>query len=222
MSHCGAATERLSDIMELIRINDKKLKIMLTSLDMKNYALDSDKMSCETEETRRAFRNILHDAGVRGGFDTSSEKIFIQLYPSRAGGCEMFVTRLDLAACAAAARGERTEEMEVAMEQTARTRECTVFSFERLSSLLRACALLCRADGERRGELRSSAYRDGEDTYYLIVEGDALRYREQAMRHALLGEFGAICDDAWLAIYLPEHAAVLCEDTAIPTLGALA
>ena len=51
--------------MELIRINDKKIKIMLTPSDMKAYELDVQKLSCGMEESRRAFRHMLHDAGIR-------------------------------------------------------------------------------------------------------------------------------------------------------------
>lgn len=80
--------------MELIVINQSKLKIMLTPPDMQRYELSAEQMDCADEQTRRAFRHIFDDARDRIGFDTAGEKLLVQLYTSREGGCEIFVTKL--------------------------------------------------------------------------------------------------------------------------------
>ena len=80
--------------MELIMISNSKLKIMLTSEDMKEYSLDCNTLSYENTETRRAFWSILDEAKHRTGFDAASERVFVQVYPSKKGGCEMYVTKL--------------------------------------------------------------------------------------------------------------------------------
>ena len=80
--------------MELILINSNKLKIMLTEADMIQYELDFNTINYDNIETRRAFWNILDEAKHRTGFDAASDRIFIQLYPSKEGGCEMYVTKV--------------------------------------------------------------------------------------------------------------------------------
>ena len=80
--------------MELIPISMTKLKIMLTAPDMLHYELQGKDLSCVDAHTRRAFRHVLDDAHAQIGFDTRGEKLFIQLYASRDGGCELFVTKL--------------------------------------------------------------------------------------------------------------------------------
>ena len=80
--------------MELILISDSKLKIMLTRDDLRLYSIDCDTLDYENTETRRAFWSILDEAKHRTGFDAASEKVFVQVYPSKAGGCEMYVTKL--------------------------------------------------------------------------------------------------------------------------------
>ncbi|MBQ1244363.1 MAG: adaptor protein MecA [Clostridia bacterium] len=80
--------------MELILISDTKLKVMLSALDMQKYDLDNDSIDYDNTETRRAFWQILDEAKHKTGFDAASEKVFIQVYPSRGGGCEMYVTKL--------------------------------------------------------------------------------------------------------------------------------
>ena len=82
--------------MELIVISNSKLKIMLTSEDMREYSLDCNTLDYENTETRRAFWSILDEAKQRTGFDAASEKVFVQVYPSKKGGCEMYVTKLGM------------------------------------------------------------------------------------------------------------------------------
>ncbi|MBQ9162974.1 MAG: adaptor protein MecA [Clostridia bacterium] len=80
--------------MELIRIGEGKLKIMLTPPDMVKYHLNCDELDCTSEDTREAFRHIFDDARAEVNFDTEGERLFIQLYTSRGGGCEIFVTKI--------------------------------------------------------------------------------------------------------------------------------
>ena len=83
--------------MEVILIDRDKLKIMLTAPDMQRYALDTSRlesMACTDLHTREAFRHIFHDAEAKTGFHTEGEKILVQMYTSKCGGCEIFVTKL--------------------------------------------------------------------------------------------------------------------------------
>lgn len=81
-------------LMELIVISESKLKIMLTAPDMAYYELENTRMDCADAHTRAAFRHIFDDARNRIGFDTQGERLFVQLYASKEGGCEIFVTKL--------------------------------------------------------------------------------------------------------------------------------
>lgn len=81
--------------MELIRISEGKLKIMLTPPDMEKYHLNCDELDCTSEDTREAFRHLFDDACAEVNFKTEGERLFIQLYTSRGGGCEIFVTKIE-------------------------------------------------------------------------------------------------------------------------------
>ena len=80
--------------MELIVIDETKLKIMLTAPDMRHYDLHAERMTAANAATRNAFRHIFEDARAQIGFDTTGERLLVQLYSSRGGGCEIFVTKL--------------------------------------------------------------------------------------------------------------------------------
>ena len=80
--------------MELLPINEQKIKIMLSHEDLAAWQLSPDTIDYNTTETRRAFWGILDEAKKKTGFDAAKEKVFVQLYPAKNGGCEMYVTKL--------------------------------------------------------------------------------------------------------------------------------
>ena len=79
-------------IMELILISNTKLKIMLDESDMQKYHIGSES-DCAEISTRKAIRSLLECARDQIGFNTDGEEIFVQLYTSKHGGCELFVTK---------------------------------------------------------------------------------------------------------------------------------
>ena len=81
-------------LMELIVISESKLKIMLEKEDMKRYGLFGSELNYDDPPTRKKLLSILDKAKEECGFDTGSEKLLVQLYPSKDGGSEMFVTKL--------------------------------------------------------------------------------------------------------------------------------
>lgn len=83
--------------MELIVISENKLKIMLTAPDMAHYELEGSRMDCADSHTRAAFRHIFRDVRAESGFDTEGERLLVQLYASKEGGCEIFITKLGAA-----------------------------------------------------------------------------------------------------------------------------
>ena len=65
--------------MELIRIGEGKLKVMLTEEDMALYALDDTASDCSGTETRRAVFAILDAAKAQIGFDAARDRVCIQM-----------------------------------------------------------------------------------------------------------------------------------------------
>ena len=145
--------------MELIKISPTKLKIMLTPEDMREYEIDCESVDYARTETRRAFWSILDEAKHRTGFDAASERVYIQLYPSREGGCEMYVTKVGLIAAPDGSTGPGM--LRVAPERR------LAYSFDGLDTLLRACRQLRdSADAQN-----SAAFFDADGKCYLCFTG---------------------------------------------------
>lgn len=196
--------------MELILISEKKLKVMLTAADMELYELTCDNLDYDNTETRRAFWNILDEAKRRTGFDAARDRVFVQVYPSKSGGCEMYVTKL-------------RQDTRSATEQNAAVRlspeppeEDAVFAFKVLPDLLTVCGKL----SERGCTPDSSVYLDENgERYFLVFGRDVGAGREPP--YTFITEYGVKLDSG-LINYIREHCDCICRGNAVRTLGTLA
>lgn len=179
--------------MELIKISNEKLKITLSPEDMAEYGINCDTADYGRTETRRAFWHLLDEVKHKTGFDSASDRVYIQLYPSRDGGCEMFVTKL----------ADRAEQAPLASGSAARR----AFIFPDVAAVIGAC----RALSARHGQMFASAYSAEDGSLLLLLDGDP---------PAFLSEFGKEVDARAAVLGIPEHFKKLTDD-AIGALAAL-
>lgn len=192
--------------MELIKISDTKLKIMLTAEDMAHYAIASEALNYENTETRRAVWQILDEAKHRTGFDAASDRVLIQAYPCRTGGCELYITKI-------------TGITEPPEKRSVAERRVRLFSFASLADLIAACKCLLAAD--RNGE--SAAYAVGRERYYLVLRGELGGEARVPPPYHPAQEFGEAVSAASARLaYIKEHAECLCGVDAVTRLAALA
>ena len=188
--------------MEWIRISQNKLKLMLTAEDVRRYALSADAEPGEATPDKSAFRAILTD--VRGicGFDATEDKVYIQMYPSKGGGCELFVTRMGLLT---------VKETPLALPVRRRA-EPAAFCFDETDHLLAVCRLL-HARGYRG---KSAAWQDGDGRLWLILTGNGERGALD-----FIDEFGRRKPAADVLPFLPERGRAICRERAVETLAAI-
>lgn len=207
--------------MEWIRISENKLKIMLTAEDAKHYALRCETMDIADSFTRQAFREILSDIRPDTGFDATNEKVYIQMYPSKEGGCELFVTKMGLLFSTPEEEGEKAEKP----QRTKRSAEVLpqkpeMYAFSGMEPLLSACLRLMQAGFS--GE--SSAFRDSRGNYWLLLQkpfGNAQNRSKKAFRNRFLTEYGKRENAETAQLYLSEHGRCICPASAVEILGML-
>ena len=202
--------------MELIRISENKIKIMLSAVDMRAYDLPAGHLDYCEETVRDAFRAVLKDAGRKTGVDFSDGRLSIQLYPSKTGGCEMFVTRNEGGNSESVRKKERTYPRKGAPEevrsvsQKPQWERAEAFAFESLRWLLSVCKRLHRIG--YRGS--SAAFRDESGRCFLVLESS------EAVR-PIVTEYGTAESASAVRLYISEHGRVLCTERAVETLGIL-
>lgn len=192
--------------MELILISDTKLKVMLSAEDMQRYHISCDTIDYDNPHSRRAFWNILDEAKSRTGFDPAGNKVFVQLYPSREGGCEMFVTKLGVRGALRGAGGAEYDPSAL-KRGTPDTAE-TMYAFLCMEDLLAASRrLMC----EKYADVARAYVGEGIRRYYLSIPGGAPWMPEYNAR---------VCTPEETS-YIYEHGRCFCSDAA-GKLGPLA
>ncbi len=209
--------------MELIKINDQKLKIMLTPSDMTQYDLSVEHIGENSEQMHRSFRLLLEEVRKQIGFDFDDRRISVQYFPSREGGCEMFVSSI-LPYCS----GEERKKLPVAHTGSALTvrsgKQCTgsfqrdgAYRFHSLETLLQVCHRL-----QSIGYIgESTAYRDEQNDYFLLFRTQSASPFTVPEELCFLSEYGKIENAAMLRLYFREHGVLICSPDAVERLAAL-
>lgn len=206
--------------MELIRISDHKLKIMLTPTDMRHFELNAATFGEDQAQMHRAFHLLLEEIRRQTDFDADDNRISVQYFPSREGGCEMFISHLS---GTDEEGGEASQNCKKAQKSprkvTAHTfsREC-VYRFGDLNALLSVCRRLCTLGYQ--GESR--AVRDDTGSYYLFLGIIAASPFSTPEELSFLTEYGSIESCSIQKTYLCEHGLEIAPDDAVHRLGALA
>ncbi len=189
--------------MELILISESKLKVMLTQEDMHRFDITCDELDSTDIASRRAFWSILDEARSKTGFDPAGHKIFVQMYPSRSGGCELFVTRLG-----GKKDGDTKKSRGFIADALPQKEEQSLYAFDLLGDLLAACRRLSFEEDPPAAR----AYTDEETRrFYLALSADVPVLSEYNGTRCRVREFA----------YIEEHCRMFCAD-AVRTLAPLA
>lgn len=209
--------------MELIRISDSKLKIMLTPSDMCHFELCNDSLGDDSLKMRKAFRLLMDEVKKQSGFDADDRHISIQYFPSREGGCEMFVTNLPESPPVMSAKEEKAltkpagARFPVSSKSGGGFRKDCAYRFDDLNHLLRVCKRLWKMGyvGE------SSAFRDEKKQYYLILTVLCSSPFSMPEELSFVLEYGYWENPSFLRLYIKEHGCLLCSPDAVEQLARL-
>lgn len=149
--------------MEIIKIGKDSFKISLNKNEMKKYELDTS--SCGEVDENSYVKRLLNKAKNDAGVDFGNDKVSAEVYVSRDGGCEIFVSRVQTRS------SDRTQKNRL------------VYKFTGIDSLLSACLRLKKISYDGYCE----AYHNKESrSYYLFLEG----INPKELKYAFLCEYG--------------------------------
>ncbi len=187
--------------MELIVISDTKIKLTLSKKEL----------SCYSENTKEMLKEIMDDVREKCGCHKLNGRVYVQMYTSRAGGCEMFLTKLR--------EREEVRNTDIMGEKCVVTEyrkylydekdsQC-IYLFEKLEYLLLCCKEL--AKGKYSG--KSSFYVNREkNEFYLILDSETYIAGENLGKIRSMRE---LC-------YIKEHCDLLLDNNAVEKLAVFA
>ena len=207
--------------MELLRISDSKLKVMMNRQDLADFQLRAEELDYSNTETKRMFWDILNQAKHTLGFVTDGARVLVQLFPSRDGGCEMFITKIG-EICHSCQQGEEGGSPLLPLLHYKPSHHSSggrpgVFGFDTLEWMISVCHRLCGIG--YAGE--SEAYIGDNGRYYLFLEGlDPTGYLPLD-EYSFIVEYGSAENVEAVRGFLGEHGKVICKKRAVEQLGLL-
>ncbi|MBQ9086100.1 MAG: adaptor protein MecA [Clostridia bacterium] len=200
--------------MDFLKINENKLKITLTAEDLEEWDMDAEELDYGSPQTRALLQDLLRRADLAVGFPTERARVLVQLYSSRDGSCEMFVSRIGVAS---AEEGGSSPLLHCKPSHRSAGGVAGAFGFDRLEWLLCVCRRL-RGIGYGRN---SAVYRGDDRRYYLFLEGlDPLGYLNPD-EYSFISEYGSVESVSAMRQFLREHGTPICTENAVERLGLL-
>ncbi len=147
--------------MEFLLIGESKIKIVLNEEETERYGLDKSAPDVSGTGARRSFWRILDMAKSEVGFDPSGDKVLIQLYPIKSGGCEIFVTKLGILPDASARLVSKSNKVALLSKKK------SLYLFGKLEDVIGAARAVKAVSGETLPECDVFT---ADDKYYLSIE----------------------------------------------------
>ena len=195
--------------MDFLLVGESKIKIVLSRDEAESYGLDKASPDISGPSARRAFWRILDMAKAEVGFDPAGDKVLIQLYPIKGGGCEIFVTKLGILSDTSAKLVSKSDR--IAMLSKKRS----IYVFDNLEDIISASiAVKSSLDGQFP---KSDVYTDNE-RYYLVI--DEYGKGGEPVEFPCILEFGTGLT-ADLSEYILEHAKCLTDGDGIERFSSL-
>lgn len=195
--------------MEFLLIGESKIKIVLNRKEAERYHLDTSTPDVSGPGARRIFWSILEEAKREVGFDPAGDKVLVQLYPLKGGGCEIFVTKLGILSESSARLVSKSDRIAML------SKKISLYSFDGLDDII-AAAIAVKS---QVGDLSpiSDVFTDGV-RYYLSVE----EYGKggEPVEFPCILEFGTQVT-AELSSYIFEHADRLTDGDGIERFSSL-
>ena len=208
-------------IMEIIMISNSKLKVMLCEEDLKQFELKAEQLDYSNTDTKRMFWDILSKAKHQTGFDTDGQRVLVQLYPSKEGGCEMFVTKIGaLSTPEQPKKSSKKDKNDHDFDCSSNIRRnitYNAFSFKSTEDMLNVCRRL-----DAMGYIgESSAYINENGKMFLFLSDVNFDEFTPLDEFAFILEYATLENISNTALYFSEHGKQICERDAVSILSGL-
>lgn len=183
--------------MEIIKIGRDSFKISLDSNEAKKYELIESIRANDCMST--SIKVLLEALKEKSGIDFGKERVSAEVYISKDGGCEVFVSKMP--------------EITPITKNNTKPRSRLIYRFETLEHLLMVCEGLKRACYDDKCDVY---YNKNTNTYFLVMYG----IYPKDIKYAFLCEYGTKLKSN-LYIYIVEHCECIFSENAVEIFSKL-
>lgn len=192
--------------MKIEKINDYKVKITISSIDLEERNIDMDDLVYNSPKAQELFWDILYQAYVEQGFEVRDEQLIVEAIPNSRDTFVIIITKYRNRQLLKPGPGKFIKGTDT--KKAVKSKE-VCFYFEDLEDII---DLSKRIIDIYRGD--SSAYRH-EDAYYLVLK--PYEACPSPLAEAIAEEYGCRCKT--MEIYLKEYGKTLIENSAVEILA---
>ena len=187
--------------MEIMKITDTSIKISLCASEAQEYNLNEESQ-LDTKEVKKSFAKLLSKAKKEVGFKYAGENIVAEIFSSKDGGYEIFVSYLNLE--------EKMYKEKMGEQRISRQGQIIIYCFEELENLLLVLSRLSRLELDAK----SSVYFESlTKKYYLILDGVS----KKDLFLGFICEYATILKSNHLT-YIQEYTKCIAKGNAISSL----
>ena len=139
--------------MEFIVISNDKLKMILSEDEMLEYDIHPDSFNYAESTSKNALKSLLDRALCETGFDSRKTKLFVQMFSSKTGGCEIFISKI-----------EEQHHNVLEKEYQSNKKQLLCYIFLDFKTLCNLCLRIKQTDRK----YKTSLYSDNKTKYCLI------------------------------------------------------
>lgn len=183
--------------MEILKISDSVVKITLCQSEAKEYDLN-DKSELDTEEMKKSFSKLLLKAKNEVGFKFAGENIVAEIFSSKDGGYEIFVSY------------HKAEEKMYKEKTVPEKIQRQTFLVDGLDNLLVIFSRLKNANYKGSSALY---YDTVAQKYYIIIDPVS----KKDLKYAFLNEYARFLRTLTVT-YIDDRIIPICKENAIETL----
>lgn len=193
--------------MEILRIGKQAVKVSLNREEATKYNILNNEELNENE-IKEAFSCLLKEIKSKTDFSYSNKKLFTEIFPSKNGGCEIYISCIGMEASKTVYKDKNPDiEAKKKINQA-------IYELDSLDKLL---SVIYRLNEIKHREKTSVYYDKDRKKYLLAMEN--INFKN--LKYAFLLEYGKYIK-CGMSSYLNEHYDCIVKNDAIKKLSFLA
>lgn len=192
--------------MEILRIGKQAVKVTLNEQEAIKYNI-SDNNQLSEEEIKESFSQLLKEIKLKADFAYSNKKLFTEIFPSKNGGCEIYISCINTEANKGVYR-DKTSETDAKKKSLP-----SIYEIDSLDKLL---TVSYRLKEIKHREKTSVFYDEDRKKYFLVLENINFK----SLKYAFLLEYAKYIKNSSVE-YLNEHYSCVIKNDTVKILSAL-
>ena len=191
--------------MEILKIGKQAVKVSLNEAEANKYNILNNEALNE-EEIKEGFSLLLKEIKSKTDFSYNNKKLFTEIFPSKNGGCEIYISCV-------IADSNKTVYKDKSQEEARKKPSYAVYELDNLCNLLK---VIYRLRETKFNDKSSIFYDDEGEKYLLLLENVSYK----SIKYSFVLEYARYIKCNYIS-YLNEHFKCIAKNNAVKKFSTL-